>query len=349
MYKFKIALLFFILSILSFSKEFTIHFNIPSGSIRYYKTNDKTFKTFDFYNSKATFNLDEEIYTFLFFNKEYAPIVKEIDIKKIPNEIYIEFSKKEDVIINGVVKSKNNNVGGSEIQFIDNLNRGYSTTSDYLGNFQIKLPKGNYKVNINKFGYTIKKNSPLIYEFTSSAKPYNLTINLDKIPSFVEGRVIDEKRNPIINAQVTIKNGAETFYLKTDEYGKFKKEVSSGIVTLICSKPGFFTNGSVRKIESDSSIPNLEIVLTKTKFNIQGVVTDGVKALPKIVVTIHDEDINKITSVTSDENGYYEFANIEGDKEVFISINDPKYKRLKTDLFRLDKNINDFNLILEEK
>ena len=142
MYKIKIALLFFILSILSFSKEFTIHFNIPSGSIRYYKSNDKTFKTFDFYNSKATFNLDEEIYTFLFFNREYAPIIKEIDVKNIPNEIYIEFSKKEDVIINGVVKSNDNNVGGSEIQFIDNLNRGYSTTSDYLGNFQIKLPKG---------------------------------------------------------------------------------------------------------------------------------------------------------------------------------------------------------------
>lgn len=349
MYKIKITLFFFILSILSFSKEFTIHFNIPSGNIRYYKTNDKTFKTFDFYNSKAAFNLDEEIYTFLFFNREYAPIIKEIDVKNIPNEIYIEFSKKEDVIINGVIKSKENNIGGSEIQFIDNLNRGYSTTSDYLGNFQIKLPKGNYKININKFGYTTKKNNPLIYEFTSSAKPYNLTINLDKIPSFVEGRVIDEKRNPIINAQVTIKNGTETFYLKTDEYGKFKKEVSSGIVTLICTKPGFFTNGSVRKIESNSSIPNLEIVLTKTKFNIQGIVTDGVKALPKILITIHDEDINKITSVTSDENGYYEFANIEGDKEVFISVNDPKYKRLKTDLFRLDKNISNFNLILEEK
>ncbi|WP_293960403.1 carboxypeptidase-like regulatory domain-containing protein, partial [uncultured Fusobacterium sp.] len=108
-------------------------------------------------------------------------------------------------------------------------------------------------------------------------------------------------------------------------------------------------NGSVRKIESDSSIPNLEIILTKTKFNIQGIVTDGVKALPKILITIHDEDINKITSVTSDENGYYEFVNIEGDKEVFISVNDPKYKRLKTDLFRLDKNISNFNLILEEK
>lgn len=349
MYKTKVILLFFILSILSFSKEFIIHFNIPNGSIKYYKSSDQTFKTLDFFNSKATLNLDEENYTFLFFNKEYAPIIKEIDIKQSPREIYVEFLKKEDIFIKGVIKSKDNNVGGSEIQFIDNFNRGYSTTSDFLGNFQIRLPKGNYKIKVNKFGYTTKKNSPLIYEFTSSNKPYNLTINLDKIPSSIEGRVIDEKRNPIINAQVTIKNGAETFYLKTDEYGKFKKEVSSGIVTLICTKPGFFTNGSVRKIESDSSIPNLEIVLTKTKFNIQGIVTDGVKALPKILITIHDEDINKITSVTSDENGYYEFINIEGDKEVFISINDPKYKRLKTDLFRLDKNINNFNLILEKK
>lgn len=349
MYKIRIALIFFILSILSFSKEFTIHFNIPNGNIKYYKSDDQNSKTLDFYNSKANFNLENETYTFLFSSSDYTPIIKEINIKELPSEIYIEFSKKDTIVINGIVKCDNNHIGGTEIKFIDSLNRGYSVTSDFLGRFKINLPKGNYKIKSKKFGYTNKQNNSLIYEFTSTAKPYNITINLDQISSYIGGRVIDEKRNPVIDAEVTIKNGAETFYLKTDEFGMFKKEVSSGIVTLICSKAGFITNGSVRKIENNSSISNLEIVLTKTKFNIQGVVTDGVKALPKIPIIIHDEDINKITTVVSDENGYYEFRDIEGDKEVFISINDPKYKKFKTDLFRLDKNIDNFNLILEKK
>lgn len=348
MYKIRIALIFFILSILSFSKEFTIHFNIPTGNIKYYKSGDKTFKTFDFYNSKATFDLEDEVYTFLFSSNDYATIATDIDIKTISKDIYIKFSKKDSTTINGIVKCNSNNIGGAEITFIDSLNRGYSVTSDFLGKFKITLPKGNYKIKSKKFGYTNKKDPSLVYDL-SSTKPYNITINLDQISSYIEGRVIDEKRNPVIDAEIVIKNGAETFYLKTDEFGMFKKDVTSGIVTLICSKPGFITNGSVRKIESDSSIPNLEIILTKTKFYIQGIVTDGVRALPKISINIHDEDINKIATVVSDENGYYEFRDIEGDKEVFISINDPKYERFKTKLFRLDKNINDCNLILEEK
>ena len=173
-------------------------------------------------------------------------------------------------------------------------------------------------------------------------------INLHEIASFIEGRVIDEKGDPIANAGIIVKNGTETSKIETDEFGKFRKKVEAGIVTLICKKDGYLQNGLIRKIDKQSSITNLEIILNKSKFNIQGIVTDGIKALVNIPVTIHDEDINKISTVLSNENGYYEFNGIEGDKDVFISVSDPNYKRFKTPLFRLDKNINDKNLILEK-
>lgn len=348
MYRLKVIFLFFILTISSFAKELIINFNVPRGNIKYYQVGDKETQTFDFFQGQAKINVKKGNYTFFFSAPEYASIFKEIDTRNT-KEINIEFSKENTVIITGTVKSNGMNIGGTEIQFVDSQNRGYSVTSDFLGRFTAYLPKGDYRIKADRFGYRLDKRNALVYEFHSSAKPYNISINLSEISSFVEGRVVDDKGNPVIDADITIKNGAETSHFKTDEFGKFKKTVEAGIVTLICNKPGFIQNGAIRKIDRQSSITNLEIVLIKTKFNIEGVVTDGVKALVNIPVTIHDEDINKIATVVSNENGYYEFNGIEGDKDVYISVSDPSYKRYKSELFRLDKNIDDFNLILEKK
>lgn len=347
MYKFKIVFLFFIVIFNSFAKELTINFNVPRGSIKYYKAGDKDAQTFDFFQGQAKLDVKKGNYTFFFSAPEYAPIFKEIDTKNI-RELNIDFSKENTVVVNGTVKSNEMNIGGAEVQFIDSENRGYTFSSDFLGRFTAYLPKGNYRIKANKFGYMADRKNALVYEFYSSTVPYNISINLTEIPSFIEGRVIDDRGNPVIDADITIKNGTETYHLKADEFGKFRQTVEAGIVTLICNKSGFIQNGAIRKIDSQSSITNLEIILTKTKFNIQGVVTDGVKALANIPISIHDEDINRIATVVSNETGYYEFNNIEGDKDVYISVADPSYKRYRTELFRLDRNINDFNLILEK-
>ena len=348
MQNFKIIFLFFILTISSFAKELIINFNVPKGSIKYYQEGSKDTQTFDFFQGQAKINIKNGNYIFFFSTPEYAPIFKEIDTRNT-KELSINFLKENTVTINGIVKANGMNIGGTEVQFVDSQNKGYSVMSDFLGRFTIYLPKGDYRIKTNKFGYKADKRNSLIYEFHSSVKPYNISINLSEISSFVEGRIIDDKGNPVYDADITIKNGTETIHLQTDEFGRFKKTVEAGIVTLICTKPGFIQNGAIRKIDRHSSITNFEIVLNKTKFNIQGVVTDGVKALVNIPVSIHDEDINKIATVVSNENGYYEFNNIEGDKDVYISVSEPSYKRYKSELFRLDRNINDFNLILEKK
>lgn len=335
------------LTVSSFSRDIFIKFNTLKGNVKYYKPNDKEIRCIDFFNGEVKFSLKDGEYIFLFTSPEYAPIEKSIDTKK-ENNFFIEFTKSNTVIVNGTVQADNMNIGGTEISFINSINKSYTVTTDFLGKFTAYIPKGNYRIKTNRFGYSLDKKNALVYEFHSTGKPYNITINLHEIASFIEGRVIDEKGDPIANAGIIVKNGTETSKIETDEFGKFRKKVEAGIVTLICKKDGYLQNGLIRKIDKQSSITNLEIILNKSKFNIQGIVTDGIKALVNIPVTIHDEDINKISTVLSNENGYYEFNGIEGDKDVFISVSDPNYKRFKTPLFRLDKNINDKNLILEK-
>lgn len=339
--------LLLLLTITSFSREIYIKFNTLKGNIKYYKPGDKEIRSIDFFNGEIKFSLKDDEYIFLFTSPEYAPIEKNIDTKK-ENNFSIEFSKADTVLITGTVQADNMNIGGTEISFVNSKNKSYTVTTDFLGKFTAYIPKGDYRIKTNRFGYSLDKKNALVYEFTSTGKPYNIIINLHEISSFIEGRVVDEKGNPIANTDITVKNGTETSKITSDEFGKFRKRVDAGIVTLICKKDGFIQNGLIRKIDRQSSITNLEIVLNKSKFNVEGVVTDGVKALVNIPVTIHDEDINKISTVLSNENGYYEFNGIEGDKDVFISVSDPNYKRFKTPLFRLDKNITDNNLILEK-
>ena len=62
----------------------------------------------------------------------------------------------------------------------------------------------------------------------------------------------------------------------------FKFPVNSGIITILAQKNSFFQNGVVRKIEKNSSITNIEIPLSKIRYSITGIVTNGIKALDKI-------------------------------------------------------------------
>ncbi len=57
----------------------------------------------------------------------------------------------------------------------------------------------------------------------------------------------------------------------------------------------------------------LENIFNKSKFNVQCSYRWG-KSFSKYPCYYSYEDINKISTVLSNENGYYEFNGIEGDK-----------------------------------
>lgn len=339
--------IFIVLNVLSFSKEITFNFNRPTGKIEFFKAGDINTTSLSFYEGSATLDLDKKEYYFLFTSEEFPAIEKVIDIKNTSAPIEINFSKENHVVVKGSIKSGEANIGDVKISFINSENLSYNFTSDIFGNFTAIIPPGKYSIKVERFGYSLADKSSLIYDFSQRVKPYEVKLNLSELPSMIQGRVIDENGNSIPFTHLSVKNGANIFQTSSDDFGMFKFPVKSGIVTILAQKDGYTQNGVVRTIEKDSSITNIEIPLTREKYSISGVVTNGVKALPNVELQLMGEDLNKITSTRTDENGYFEFYKISGNIQVSIYLLENNKVIKKSDTIQLNKDFRNFNIIVD--
>lgn len=344
----KFCFLFIFISIfnLIFSKNIIFNFNVPKGKIEYFKAGDIYTQTQEFYEGNIELELEEEEYYFLFTSKDYSSIQKIINFKEENGPIQMEFKKNEAAIIKGKVKCNDTLLGDVTISFIDAKNHSFNFSSDLFGNFTAQIPPGNYKVNAVKNGFILKESENIIYDFTSKNNNYNIELTLEELPSFIRGQVIDEKGLAISNPQLSIKNGSNITRITGDNSGFFSLPVESGIVTILAEKDGYLQNGVVRKIERNSSIINIEIPLTQNRFSITGTVIDDVKALLGVQLQLMTEDYDKITTTTTNENGFFEFYKIPGNQKVFILISEKNKPIKKSNLIDLNKDIRNFNILL---
>lgn len=346
MRKILLILLFINLFLITFSKNITFNFNTTTGKVEYFKAGDLNTQSNYFYEGSITLDLENEEYYFLISNPNYPVIQKVINIKNIEQPIDIVFSKDDYTCVKGVVKNKSSNLGNVTVSFTNAENKSFNFSTNIFGEFTAYLPPDNYSINTERFGYTLDKKNKIIYNFSSTVKPYSLELNLIELPCFIQGKVIDENNRAIPFPKLFVKNGENIIQGEGDEFGMFKFPVDSGIITVLAQKHSFLQNGIVRKIEKNSSITNIEITLSKIRYTITGVVTDGIKALDKIELQLINEDNSKITTVYSDENGYFEFYKIPGNREVSILVLKNNKILKKTELINLDKDIQNFNIIL---
>lgn len=337
-----------ILNLTVFSKNIEINFNVPTGKILFYKYGDENTREALFYDGHVSLNLDDKEYSFVFSSPGYPIIQKQINVKDINCPLTINFTKNNMAIIKGNVKNKNLNIGGAKVTFLNSQNKGYDFTTDIFGNFTANIPKGNYRIYVTKDGYTLDKKNAIVYEFNKSNLPYTVNLKLIEIPSFIKGQAVDENGNSIPYPEVSFKLDTDIVHVKGDEFGIFKLNVNPGVVTILCEKEGYTQNGTVRNVEKNSSITNIEIPLTRIRATISGIVTDGVKPIRGAKVILRDNDFNKIASVKSDENGFYEFYKIPSRKEVFITVMNNNNILKKSETFDLEKDIKNFNLILDK-
>ena len=249
--------------------------------------------------------------------------------------------------LKGIVKNNSSNLGNVNISFTNSENKSFHFSTDIFGEFIAYLPPNNYSINAERFGYTLDKKNKIIYNFSSARKTYSLELNLIELPCFIQGKVIDENNHSIPYPKIFIKNGENIIQGEGDEFGMFKFPVNSGIITILAQKNSFFQNGVVRKIEKNSSITNIEIPLSKIRYSITGIVSNGIKALDKVELQLVNEDNSKITTTYSDENGYFEFYKIPSNRKVFILVLKDNKILKKTELIDLNKDIKDFNIILD--
>lgn len=265
------------------------------------------------------------------------------------------YGEKFSIIVQCQIKSNNLNIGNADIVFCDVNNTNYKFKSDFLGKVKANIPIGKYKIYIFKDG---KEISDKKYEYVFDAgREYSLDFNIGEINKEKEtqnktgntqGIVYDEEKNNISNAMIVLKNSKGTYTIKSDEHGNFKAELPIGITTLICRKEGYLENGTIIKIEKGFSPTNVEIILKKNRYILEGVITDGVRSIKNVNVSVYDPDFNRIQETQSDQYGHYEFLNIIGYNKVYISINHSNFKRYRSELINFENKDNIINIILEK-
>lgn len=253
-----------------------------------------------------------------------------------------------DVIVNGKVKYKNETIGNTYIMFIDALNTIYDTKSDIYGNYSINIPEGSYRINIKKDNFMIKQREIEIFDIFTNK---NIDINLSFADSYIEGLIVDENEKPLSFMPVQIKNNDSHFTVMTDNNGYFSSYISSGITSILAIQNGYIETGDIRYINKNSSIKNLKIKLKGKKFFLKGIVSDGIKSLSNVQVSIHDEFFNKIASTVSDEKGYYQFDRVNIEKNAHLFVNIPNYEIFKSPEITLTNKTanNRYNIILTPK
>ncbi len=250
--------------------------------------------------------------------------------------------------IQGNLRFKNVNIGATKIKFIDSENKINTVITDIYGNFNLYLPSKTYKIKIDKIGYLLDKKDDIIYNF-SHKKNIKLSLELNEIPSFISGQVIDNTGNSINDSTIYIRGSDNNITIHTDKNGYFKSNINSGIFYLTTEAKGYNTNFIVKNIENFSSITDFKIKLNRKTFDISGIISDGTEVLNNITIFLTDTNNKILLTTKSSENGFYEFTNIPGDTKVFLKIGTEPSMIYISNPIELHKNLKNNYIIINKK
>lgn len=252
-----------------------------------------------------------------------------------------------NITVKGILKLEDTNLGAVKINFIDSQNNIFSTETDIYGEFKIQLKNAKYRVAIANYGYVLNKENDILYDFSDSNKPYFLILNAHEKFAIVSGKVVDNNLDPILNSKVNIKIFNYVFESSTDQFGNFSFTIQPGTFTLTAEYPGFASKSIVKKISKASSVTNITLVLFPIQYKISGIITNGVRALPNIPILLYDNNGELLKKVTSSENGYYEFINLNSHSNFYMIVDTEKYKKYSSEDIYLLKDMTDNSIILK--
>jgi len=286
-------------------------------------------------------------------NKKYALIIFLLLILSSTNIFSYE---KGHVTINCQVMSNEANIGNAEIIFFSVDNIRYTFKSNFLGKVTAQIPHGKYRVSVFRNGKEIADNS--CEEIFYRGKEYNLIFNLGKEKDgqssnvntgYIQGAIYDEEKNNISDVKITFKSPKGIKTAKSNENGNFNIILPVGNTIVTAIKGGYLDGGTILEVKKGFPMTNVEIILRKNRYILEGIITDGVRALRNIGVAIYDPDFNKIQETQTDQYGHYEFLDIRGYDKVYVSIENGSYKRYRSGMVTFKEKNNIMNIILEKK
>lgn len=293
--------------------------------------------------------LEDGVYDFMVEDRFYSDLYfRGLKLNSAVNKNIVISIPSVQTTIRGLIKNKDQFIGGAKISFTDVDNNSYETMSTFAGEFSINIPPQKYKITLKKSGFILEKNQNLIYDFTAPEEVYNLILNTEELLSNVEGIVTDDKGRPISNADIMVKNGDKIIHLKSDDFGNFSTPILPGLLFIKVEKDGYKAFGVVTKLERFSTLSGLKISLTPYLSNISGIIGNSFTPLSSLHLTLMNRQGEVVANTISNQNGYYEFSDIKINESYFISVGVQPYKYYYSDVFTLTKDdIINKNIILQ--
>ncbi|MCS5422679.1 MULTISPECIES: carboxypeptidase-like regulatory domain-containing protein [Psychrilyobacter] len=311
--------------------------------------NGKIIKKIKLKDTFVPVELEDGVYDFMVEDRFYSDLYfRGLKLNSAVNKNIVISIPSVQTTIRGVIKNKDQFIGGAKISFTDVGNNSYETMSSFAGEFSINLPPQKYKITLKKPGFILEKNQNLIYDFTALEEVYNLILNTEELPSNVEGIVTDDKGRPISNADIMVKNGDEIIHLKSGDFGNFSTPILPGLLFIKVEKDGYKAFGVVTKLERFSTLSGLKISLTPYLSNISGIIGNSFTPLSNLHLTLMNRQGEVVANTISNQNGYYEFSDIKINESYFISVGVQPYKYYYSDVFTLTKDdLTNKNIILQ--
>lgn len=348
---------FFLLGILGTKKDISFlakgltKFTSLSGSTITIFKDSKIVKEIKFTDSFIPLELLEGRYDFLIKgpsndNTLFKGVLLRKDSKR---SILIEVPSIK-TFISGVVKEESQLLGGVKVILTDVYNNKFETTTTFTGKFSIQVPPRKYKITIEKPGFTLNKDQNLIYDFSIPNYSYKVSLRAVELPSSISGEIFDLNGESLNGVTLTITSGGKNKKINTDKFGKFSCEVQPGFLFIKAEKEGYKAYGKIIKLERFSKLSSIQIKLMPFLINISGIVQDHISPIKEIPLVLKDIKGNQVAVTKSNENGFYEFPDIDINNKYFISVGGTSYRYFQTSSFKPTKeDMKDKNILLVDK
>lgn len=338
-----------------FLDELATESNYAKNSIVNFYKDDTLVRSIDYNSSVLPILLEYGEYSIKVFNIYKNDLeFNNININKDSNGFLVLNIKRETFLISGKVITEKAFLGGVTINFDDGFGNIFTTKTNIEGDYSVSLPENNYMVKAEKIGYQLLGEHSIFVNENSG----NYNINMGEIGSYLSGIIVDQDNKPLKNVEVTFGSSlSESLTVESNELGLFKAQVPKGMVLIRASKDGYYSSGTLKRVENYSTMEGIKIELKQKVGLIKGYLVNNIKAAENFNLKLFNSNGEFLGNSKTNEKGFYEFASLPIWDKYYISIekNEKEYYRSEiitikeNEKFNLDIiiDIESINLIIE--
>ncbi|QSG02788.1 carboxypeptidase regulatory-like domain-containing protein [Natranaeroarchaeum sulfidigenes] len=260
---------------------------------------------------------------------EYTAVVDAEDGNTLIASITVEAGETttEDIVLEetGTVKGtvledSNGELSDSTVKVEQDGEILYSFMTRADGYYEAPLPPGEYTLTGNANGYEEASHEVTVTENETVTQDFELEL----ATGTVEGEAIDEDRDPIEDAQISItQDDEEVESISTDADGSYEAELPLGEYTVTIDEDEYEAQDHEVTVTEDETVTQ-DFELELATGTVEGEVLDEDEDVIEAVEVSITQDDEEVESVSTDEDGSYEAELVLG--QYTVSVDEDGYE-----------------------